>query len=396
MPKDHHSIMIVAGERSGDVYGGRLAAELKSREPAIELFGCCGGVMRQAGVEPVVAAHEFAMVGITEVVSGLPRAYRALRQLVKAASRRRPQLAVLIDSPSLNMRLAKRMKRLGIPVLYFVSPQIWAWKKWRLRQLASRVDRMVCIFDFEPEIYARVGIPAEYSGHPLADTVAPTLSRDEFFAKAQLDPSTPTVAILPGSRKIEIAYILPTILNAAVLLARRRPIQFVLPVAPGLEASGIQARIEGKPQAADLRGRIRLLEHSAYDALAYSTLAVVASGTATVEAALLARPMVVVYRVSPVTAFLARRMVDVPFFSMVNILARKKVVEELIQEEFTAPRLAKEVAKLLDDPAAQSSMAEELRRVKLRLSGGGAIERLADAVIRMAAPGSVGMRQEGS
>ncbi|MGH9378758.1 MAG: lipid-A-disaccharide synthase [Terriglobia bacterium] len=384
MPKDHLTIMIVAGERSGDVYGGRLARELKSRESGIELFGCCGGVMRQAGVEPVVDASQFAMVGITEVISGLPRAYRAFHQLTKAAARRRPQLAVLIDSPSLNMRLAKRLKRLGIPVLYFVSPQIWAWKKWRLRQLTSLVDRMVCIFDFEPEIYRKVGIPAEYCGHPLADTVAPVLSREKFFTNAQLDPSIPTIALLPGSRKIEIAYILPTILKAAAQLAQQRPIQFVLPVATGLDRGEIQARIERVSEFSGLRGRVRLLEHAAYDALAYSTLAVVASGTATVEAALLERPMVVVYRVSPVTAFLARRMVDVPFFSMVNILARKKVVEELIQSGFTAPRLAAEITRLLEDPLAQSRMVEELRAVKSRLSGGGAIQRLAEVVVRMA------------
>ncbi|MGH9401358.1 MAG: hypothetical protein ACRD2P_04535, partial [Terriglobia bacterium] len=186
MASDALTLMLVAGERSGDVYGGRLAAELKSRQPGIELFGCCGHVMRDAGVETVVDAHQFAMVGITEVISGLPRAYRAFNQLMREAARRRPRLAILIDSPSLNMRLARRLKRLGIPVLYFVSPQIWAWKKWRLRQLASLVDLMVCIFDFEPEIYRRAGIPAEYCGHPLADMVAPRLSREEFFAKARL------------------------------------------------------------------------------------------------------------------------------------------------------------------------------------------------------------------
>lgn len=385
MTNGNLTIMIVAGERSGDVYGGRLARELKARDAAVELFGCCGSVMRQEGVEPIVDACHFAMVGITEVISGLPRAYGAFRRLVNEAARRRPRLAVLIDSPSLNMRVAKRLKRLGIPVLYFVSPQIWAWKKWRLRQLTSLVDRMVCIFDFEPEIYEKAGIPAEYCGHPLADTVAPTVSREAFFAAARLDPLIPTMALLPGSRNVEISYILPTMLEAAARLARRRPIQFILPVAPGIDHGAIETRIERAPQFAVLQGRFRVLEHSAYDALAYSTLAVVASGTATVEAALLERPMVVVYRVSPVTAFLARRMVDVAFFGMVNILAGRKIVEELIQRDYTAARLTTEVERLLDDPLAKSCMVEELQAVKTRLSGGGAIARLADAVMTMAA-----------
>lgn len=381
-PEEQNSlrVMLVAGERSGDVYGGRLAAELKTRQPGIELFGCCGHVMRDAGVETVVDAHQFAMVGITEVVSGLPRAYRAFNQLMREAARRRPRLAILIDSPSLNMRLAKRLKRLGIPVLYFVSPQIWAWKKWRLRQLPALVDRMVCIFDFEPEIYRRVGVPAEYCGHPLVDMVAPSLSRGEFFAKARLDPALPVAALLPGSREVEIRYILPTLLQAARRISGQRRVQFVLPVAPGIEKRRVEAYLEqGSPDAPE----IRVLEHATYDALAWSTLAVVASGTATVEAALLGRPMVVVYRVSPVTAFLARRMVDINFFSMVNILAGKKVVEELIQNDFTAPRLANEVTRLLDDSQAQSAMVEELKAVTTHLGKGGAIQRLADTVMKM-------------
>ncbi len=387
--------MIVAGERSGDVYGGRLAAELRRREPEIEIFGCGGEVMRRAGVETVADSSQFAMVGITEVVSGLLPAYRAFRLLDAEAARRRPRLAVLIDSPSLNLRLAKRLKRRGIPVLYFVSPQIWAWKKWRLGQLVSRVDQMVCIFDFEPEIYSKAGIPAEYCGHPLVDTVAPSLARDQFFAQSRLDPAVPTIALLPGSRKVEIEFILPTLLRAADRLLRQRRVQFVIPVAPSLDARGIEARLRAAWGDSG-ESRVRVLEHSTYDALAYSTLAVVASGTATVEAALLGCPMMVVYRVSRVTAFLARRMVDVRFFSMVNILAGKKVVEELIQGDFTTLRLTAEIIRLLDDREGRDAMAAELRQVKSRLGEGGAIERLADTVMKMVckqAPALVAGRQ---
>ncbi|HEX5481940.1 MAG TPA: lipid-A-disaccharide synthase [Terriglobia bacterium] len=374
------TLMIVAGERSGDVYGGRLAQTLKTRYPELPLFGCGGDMMRQAGVETAADLQQFAMVGITEVVSGLPRAYQAFHRLVREAARRRPRLAILIDSPSLNMRLAKRLKRLGIPVLYFISPQIWAWKKWRLRQLASLVDRMVCIFDFEPEIYHRAGIPAEYAGHPLVDAVAPRLSREEFITQAGLDPAIPTVALLPGSREIEIAYVLPTLLDAVEQLSSRRRLQFVLAAAPTLNVHALEGRLRRNPEA---MRHVHLVSHSTYEALAYSELAIVASGTATVEAALLERPMVVVYRVSLVTAFFARRMVDTPFFSMVNILAGKRVVQELIQKDFTASRVTAEALRLLEDAPLRSEMLAELRAVRLRLGESGAIERVADTAVRM-------------
>lgn len=385
MPEAHDTVMLVAGERSGDVYGGWLAAELKRRRPTIKLFGCCGDAMRDAGVDPVVDAHEFAMVGITEVLSGLPRAYRSFRKLGREAALRRPALAVLIDSPSLNMRVAKRLKRLGIPVLYFVSPQIWAWKKWRLRQLASWVDRMECIFDFEPAIYQRVGVAAEFCGHPLAGRVAAAVSREDFFGRIGLDPAIPLIALLPGSRRIEIAYILPVLAEAAARLAGKRPVQFVLPVAPGLGRSVVDRALRGVPMLAAPEGPLHVVEHSTYEALAYSTLAVVASGTATVEAALLERPMIVVYRVAPITAFLARRMVDVPFFSMVNILARKQIVPELIQRDLSAGRVEAEIIGLLDHPETLARMADDLRAVRAGLGGGGAIERVADSVCAMVA-----------
>ncbi|MGH9354655.1 MAG: lipid-A-disaccharide synthase, partial [Terriglobia bacterium] len=260
-------------------------------------------------------------------------------------------------------------------------PQVWAWKKWRLRQLPALVDRMICIFDFEEAIYREAGIPAEYVGHPLVETAAPRLSRDQFFSQFQLDPTLPTVALLPGSRQIELQYILPTLLRAArQLSAARQELQFVLAAAPTLNAAWLETRLRDR---LDARRPVRVVTDATYDALAYSTLAVVASGTATIEAAILGCPMVVVYRVAPLTAFFARRMVDVPFFSMVNLLAGQKVVEELIQDDFTAPRLAAAVTRLLDHPELQSKMKEELRAVKSRLGVPGAIERAADSILEM-------------
>jgi lipid-A-disaccharide synthase len=385
------NFMLVAGERSGDVYGGRLASALKVQRAGLELWGCGGDSMRHAGVETKVDLKEFAMVGITEVAGGLPRAIRAYDRLLSQARARRPALAILIDSPSLNMRLARRLKRLGIPVLYFVSPQVWAWKRWRLGQLRGRIDKMACIFDFEESLYQRAGIPAEYVGHPLADSVRPHQTREAFFSSARLDPSLPTIALLPGSRSIEIRYILPALAEAAAMLARGRKVQFVLVVAPTLAPSQVESWFRSAPDhGLKVGGAVRILPqgpqgpHAAYDALAYSTMAIVASGTATVEAALLGCPMVVVYRVSPVTAFLAKWMVRVPFYSMVNILAGKSVVPELIQKDFTARRLTSAVEFILDHPEVQLRMRDEFKAIKSRLGRGGAIERVAGLALKMA------------
>lgn len=374
---------MVAGERSGDVYGGRLAAALKTHAEDLDIFGCGGDLMRAAGVSTSVDARTFAMVGITEIVSGFPRAYRAFHRLLEEVDRRQPSLAVLIDSPSLNMRLARRLKQRAIPVVYFVSPQIWAWKKWRLRQLRGLVDRMVCIFDFEKPIYERVGIPVEYVGHPLVDTVRPLQSRQEFFAGLGLRRDVSTLALLPGSREIELDYILPAMLEAVGELARSRDIQFVLALAPGLDFDRAERRMR-KNHAGQFT--LRLAPGMAYDALAYSDAAVVASGTATVEAALLACPIVVVYRVAPTTAFFGKFMVDVPFFSMVNLLAGKRVVPELIQKSYTPANLAKEVCRLLDRAEVREAMRQELRAVAAHLGSGGAIDRAADLLLRMLRP----------
>ncbi|HUY13627.1 MAG TPA: lipid-A-disaccharide synthase [Terriglobia bacterium] len=374
------SILMVAGERSGDIYGGQLASALRERLPEVEIFGCGGEEMRRGGVQTAVDSRQFAMMGITEVASGLPRAYRAFHRLLREAAIRKPNLAVLIDSPSLNMRLAKRLKRMGIPVVYFISPQIWAWKKWRLRQLPGLVDRMVCIFDFEEEIYRKVGIPVNYVGHPLVDRVQSRRSRERFFEEAGLNQALPLVALLPGSRAIELRYNLPPIIRAAAQLAAARPIQFVLALAPDHSKVEVESRIrqiESRPLP------LSILTDSTYDTLAHATAAVVASGTATVEAALLECPMVVVYRISRVTAFFARFMVNVPFYSMVNLLAGKRVVAELIQKDLTAERIGEEMEPLLDSADRREKMRQELRGIRSRLGGGGATGRAADAMMEM-------------
>jgi lipid-A-disaccharide synthase len=379
------SLMMVAGERSGDVYGGELARALGARQ-SLEIFGCGGEAMRQAGVETTVDAREFAMVGITEVISGLPRAYRAFNRLLEEVDRRRPHVAVLIDSPSLNLRLAKRLKKRNIRVVYFVSPQIWAWKKWRIKHIQERVDKMLCIFDFEEEIYRQAGVPVEYVGHPLVDLVQPKLKLEEFFAQTGLDPHVETIAILPGSREKEVSFNLPAMLDCASRLALSRKIQFVVAVAPSLDTAWMESRLS---ECYVGRATIRTAINATPEALRYSSLAVVASGTATVVAMLLECPMIVVYRVSPISWQMGKFMVDVPYYSMVNLLAKKAVVPEMIQNDFKAGALAERCEYLLDNSLAREEMVKELRALRSRLGPGGAIGRAAEAVLGVARTASV-------
>jgi len=371
-------LMIVAGERSGDMFGGELASALRARLNNVEIFGCGGEAMRRAGVDTVVDAHRLTMIGITEVVGGLPRACRAFRALLAEVGRRQPQLAVLIDFPDFNLRLAKQLKKRGIRVVYFVSPQVWAWRKGRLRQLKARIDKMLCIFDFEQDIYRQAGIPVEYVGHPLVDRVRPQMTREQFFSAIGLEPTTATVALLPGSREKEVRYILPTMLEAAHRLSLTHKVQFVVAVAPTLESAWLERAVH---ECSAGKATVRAASHATYDALQHCEVAIVASGTATIEAALLERAMVVVYRVSSLTWRLGKLLVDVPFYSMVNILAGKPLVPELIQSDFTAAKVASRVEYLLDHPQACEELAKELRALKCRLGPGGAIERAADAVV---------------
>ena len=370
--------IIVAGERSGDVYGSELALALRKRLPDLEIFGCGGEAMRRDGVDTVVDAHGLTMIGITEVIGGLPRAYRALHTLLAEVDKRRPRLAVLIDFPDFNLRLAKQLKKRGIRVVYFVSPQVWAWRKGRLRTLKGRIDKMLCIFPFEEAIYRHAGIPVEYVGHPLVDLVRPRLTREQFLGQTRLEPAVATVALLPGSREKEASSILPTMLEAAHRLSLTHKVQFVVAVAPTLDARWLEnallKRYAGK-------ATVRTVTHATYDVLEHCDVAIVASGTATLEAALCGRPMVVVYHVSLLTWLLGSALINVPFYCMVNILAGKAVVPELIQSNFTAGKVASQVEYLLDHLQAREEMGRELRTLKGHLGPGGSIGRAADAVL---------------
>ena len=372
------SIMIVAGERSGDIYGAGLARALQARLPGLEVFGCGGEAMRQAAVETVVDSHQIAIAGITEVVAGLPRIYRAFHKLLDEVDRRQPQLAILIDFPDFNLRMARQLKKRRIPVVYFVSPQVWAWRKGRVQTLKERIAKMLVIFDFEKEIYQQAGVPVEYVGHPLVDMVKTHLTRDEFFVKADLDPSVPIIALLPGSRQKEVMAHLPAMLNAAARLAANRQLQFVIAVAATIDPRWLEATVQGVHVG---RATVRTAVHGASEAMQYSEVAVVASGTATLEAALRDRPMVVVYRVSALTWLVGRFLVKVPHYSIVNILAKKELVPELMQHDFTAANVAARVEYLLDHPEAREEMIRGFQSLKPRLGREGALGRAADAIM---------------
>lgn len=348
----HPKILVSAGEASGDAYAARLVEQLRRSMPETEFFGCAGMRMQQAGVRPVVDAARLAVVGLVEVVAHIPRIYREYRRLYEAARRERPQVAILTDSPDFHLRLARKLKRLGIPVVYLVAPQVWAWRKGRIRNIKRNIERLLCIFPFEEEFFCRHGVPAVYIGHPLSYMVRPTLSREQFFAKHKLPSDRPVVALLPGSREGEIRRHLPPLVDAAERL--KGSATFVL----GTPAGG---------QAGDLPHSIKVVEGETWDLLAHAGLALAASGTVTIEAALLGTPMVTFYKVTGLSWALGKFLVDVPFYSMVNLVAGRPVVPELMQNEVTGERLAKEAARLLGDTAARDEMRRGLEEVAAKL-----------------------------
>jgi lipid-A-disaccharide synthase len=372
-------ILISAGEASSDMYAARLAAALRDRTGA-SFFGMGGPRMAEAGVELLADYHEVAVVGIAEVLHKIPSVVRVQRRLAREAVQRRASLAILVDSPGTHLGVARRLKKHGIRVGYFIGPQVWAWRSGRVRVVKRRVDRMVVIFPFEEKIYRDAGIPVDFVGHPLADVVKISVDRVEFLKRHGLAADRPIVALLPGSRVGEVRRNFPAILEACKLLTvktgKASQPQFVHAAAPGL---GLDSSIG----AGGSDFTVKRIEGETYNMLAAADCAIVASGTATVEAALLGTPMVVVYRVAPLTAFILRRMVHTPFFSMVNLVAGRRVVPELIQNDFTPAAVAAEVGRLLESRAAREEMKAALAGVRTSLGTGGAIERAADVFAGM-------------
>jgi lipid-A-disaccharide synthase len=376
------SLLLSAGEASGDMYAARLAAALKQRVD-VAIFGMGGPQMRATGVETVTDYSEVSVVGITEILSHLPSLVRAMRRLVTEAERRKPALAILTDFPGFHLRLARKLKARRIRNAYYICPQFWAWRPWRVRVVRRRFAQALCIFPFEEKFYADAGVPVKFIGHPLVGAVRPSLDRHGFFEEQHLDQGTPLVAILPGSRAAELRQHLPVLREACLQIHRQARAQFVLAAAPG---GSVPALREG--WAPELT--LRVVEGRTYDALAAADAAIVSSGTATIEAVLLDTPMVVVYRVTPLTALLAKPLVRIPFFSMVNLIAERRVVPELIQNDFTPHQVSSEVLKLLRDQGARDAMRAGLTAVRHLLGPPGAIERAADAILELveARPGN--------
>lgn len=367
------SIFISAGEASGEHYGAllidALQQQLAARGQSASFFGMGSARMEQAGLQIVTRSEDMAVMGFTEVVLHLPRIYREFRKLRQSVRNRKPDIAILIDFPDIHFRLAKELHRLGIPVIFFVSPQLWAWKKHRIELVRKYVRRMLVIFPFEENFYRKLGIQAEFVGHPLAELPQPTIGREQFAAQSGLHPGRTWIALLPGSRPREIRDHLPLMLEAAWSLSLPVPAapnpsevyEFIVPLAPTL--SGKQ-RAEVYKLAEDCAGGlfVRVVE-DARAALFHARASVVASGTATVEAALIGNPFVVVYHVSPVTYAIAQRVVTVPHVAMANLIAGKRVVPELIQHDFTAPNIVQQLERLLPDGIPRQSMMKELEEV---------------------------------
>ncbi len=373
-------IFLSAGEASGEHYGVLLMDELRRRIPEARFFGMGGARMEALGFERVVRSEDVAVMGITEVIRHLPRIYREYRRLKQAIGERRPAAAVLIDFPDVNLKLAEALHAAGVPVIFFVSPQLWAWKKRRIHRVKRFVDRMLVIFPFEEEYYRQRGVQAEFVGHPLAELPLPTVSREEFAARHGLDAGRRWIGLLPGSRAREIRMNLPEMLRAASMLADA---EFVLPLAPTLSAAAVE-QTRTMVQQAGLAGRVHLVD-DARGTLHHARASVVASGTATVEAALIGNPFVVVYRVSRLTYAIAQRVVKVPHVAMVNLVADRRVVPELIQDAFSATAVTAALQPLLEDGPERAAMMQELKEVggKLRRDGnseGSAMERVAAVV----------------
>lgn len=376
-------ILISAGEASGELYGAQLINALRQegsrRSPqlATEFFGVGGERMQQAGCELVVNAHEIAVVGLAEVVEHLPRIYRLFRRVVAEAERRRPDATVLIDFPDFNFRLARELHKRGIPVIYYVSPQLWAWRQSRIELVRQYVRKMLVIFPFEEKFYRERGIAAEFVGHPLADLPQPSIARAEFAAEYGIDPQRPWIALLPGSRRGEVSRIFPKLLKAAQLLGPEYV--YIVPVASTLDVHWMTSFLEshtGPPITFTSNARATLRQ---------ARVAAVTSGTSTLEAALIGTPFAMVYQVAPLTWTFGRRLVKVDRFAMVNLIAERDVVPELVQDGFTPERVCADLQKIVPDGSAREAMVQGFDEVRHRLrpsdTEGSASERAARAVL---------------
>lgn len=373
------TVMISCGEASGDLYAGALADQLRALDPEVRILGFGGDRLKAAGADLVGHYHGLAVTGIVEALRVIPRSLAMYRRLVAAARHHRPDVFVAIDFPDFNFRVARAIKKLGIPVVYYIPPQLWAWRSGRMKTLEAITDRIAVIFPFEPEYYEKAGASVTFVGHPLAELAVSTMSRHDFLNSRGFDSERPTVALLPGSRTNEVQEILPRLLAALPLIIRGVPqAQFVLARAPGLPDALF------KPLG-EISIPVSVVSRQTDDVLASADVVVTASGTATVQAAIHERPMVVVYRVSPLTYAIGHRFLHVDTYAMVNLVAGTRIAPELIQADFTPEAVAEHTIRLLLHEGLREVTIKGLREVKAKLGGTGASRRAAEVVLETAA-----------
>lgn len=356
-------VLISAGEDSGDLYAAAVTEALRARHPDAEFFGCAGPRMQAAGVRPIIDMRSIAVVGLVEVLRHIPRILGQFRTLTRAIPKEKPEIAILTDAPDFHLRLARRLRRHKVPVVYLIAPQAWAWRQGRVKTLRATVDRLLCIFPFERQFFESHGVRTTYIGHPLGRIVKPSLSRAEFCGKFGVPIDSRLMAVLPGSRHNVVERHLPIVLDAVEKIRKGHAITPILALPRGFGAfsgnNGAEQRFRERIRAAS----IQVIEGFTWDVLAQAELALAAGGTVTVEAALLGVPMVTFYRVNALSWLGGRWLVKAPFLSMVNLLAGERVVPELIQHDMTPERIAAEALRLLDDEGERARMRSRLAQI---------------------------------
>ena len=371
-PPDSKKIMIVAGEQSGDLHGSNLVRAMHRIDPDLRFYGIGGRKMREAGVELIADAADMAVVGLTEVVGKLGMILGVMRRMKLALKKLKPALLILIDYPDFNLLLGKAAKKNGVRVFYYISPQIWAWRKGRFHKLRKVVDKMAVILPFEEQVYRQVSMDVSFVGHPLLDVVKTKYARQEALSKFDLQDGITTVGLLPGSRKGEVSKLLPVMLKAArILMQSRPPVQFILPLADALDRDFVEEMIRQESVP------VRVVPNEIYDVIGVSDIVVVASGTATLETALLGTPMVIIYKVSPLSYYVGTKVINVTHIGLANLIAGKTIVPELIQDDANPNRIAAEVIGILADESRMQRIKEELNQIREKLGSPGASEKAA-------------------
>ncbi len=379
-PAGHaHKIMIVAGEASGDLHGSFLVREMLAINPSLHFFGIGGNKMKEAGVKLLAHAADIGVVGATEVIAKIGTFIQVIRKVSKSMDQFKPDLVILIDFPDFNLNIvARAAKKRNIKVFYYISPQVWAWRQGRIEQIKKLVDKMAVILPFEVDVYARRGYAVDYVGHPLMDTVKSALPKNEARKMFGLDEDKTTVGLLPGSRESEISRMLPEILRAAKMILQKKPdVQYVLPLADTLKESTVRSLIDafGVP--------VKIVSGRTYDVIACCDLAIVTSGTATLETGLLGVPMIIIYKLSLLSAIIGRLFIRVSHIGLVNIIAGKTVVPELIQLDANAARISNEALTILTDPKRRKEIIMNLAALRSRMGEPGAARRAAQIACDM-------------